>query len=166
MQALGPVALVSLLLNTGLIKAVPGSDINENPNLPEDPELQERYNRAAVQVAPLLLSSHTCWEITSVPCCAQVMCRPQEQVSAEGCMQGRWTRATNLCMPDLYAYWARRVALNCAGDDTSGHPLLGVGGTAVGISVQHAVKAHHFSIPDSRRHHHQHLAGDFLLVAP
>ena len=49
-QALGPVALVSLLLNTGLIKAVPGSDINENPNLPEDPELQERFNRAAVQV--------------------------------------------------------------------------------------------------------------------
>ena len=52
MQALGPVALVSLLLNTGLIKAVPGSDINENPNLPEDPELQERYNRAAVQASP------------------------------------------------------------------------------------------------------------------
>ena len=52
-QALGPVALVSLLLNTGLIKAVPGSDINENPNLPEDPELQDRFNRAAVQVIPL-----------------------------------------------------------------------------------------------------------------
>ena len=50
MQALGPVALVSLLLNTGLSKAVPGSDINENPNLPDDPELQERFNRAAVQV--------------------------------------------------------------------------------------------------------------------
>ena len=42
----------------GLIKAVPGSDINENPNLPEDPELQDRFNRAAVQVIPLLLWSH------------------------------------------------------------------------------------------------------------
>ena len=50
MQALGPVALVSLLLNDGLTKAIPGSDINENPNLPEDPELQAQFNRAAVQV--------------------------------------------------------------------------------------------------------------------
>ena len=49
-QALGPVALVSLLLNDGLTKAIPGSDINENPNLPEDPELQAQFNRAAVQV--------------------------------------------------------------------------------------------------------------------
>ena len=49
-QALGPVALVSLLLNDGLSKAIPGSDINENPNLPENPELQAQYNRAAVQV--------------------------------------------------------------------------------------------------------------------
>ncbi len=43
-------ALVSLLLNDGLTKAIPGSDINENPNLPEDPELQDKFNRAAVQV--------------------------------------------------------------------------------------------------------------------
>lgn len=50
MQALGPVALVSLLLNDGLTKAIPGSDINENPNLPVDPELQDKFNRAAVQV--------------------------------------------------------------------------------------------------------------------
>ena len=49
-QALGPVALVSLLLNDGLSKAIPGSDVNENPNLPENPELQAQYNRAAVQV--------------------------------------------------------------------------------------------------------------------
>ena len=51
-QALGPVALVSPLLNDGLTKAIPGSDINENPNLPEDPELQAQFNRAAVQVRP------------------------------------------------------------------------------------------------------------------
>ena len=59
-QALGPVALVSLLLNDGLSKAIPGSDVNENPNLPEDPELQAQYNRAAVQVysaAPMNVSA-------------------------------------------------------------------------------------------------------------
>lgn len=50
MQALGPVALVSLLLNDGLTRAIPGSDINENPNLPVDPDLQHQFNRAAVQV--------------------------------------------------------------------------------------------------------------------
>ena len=49
MQALGPVALVSLLLNDGLTKAIPGSDVNSNPNLPDDPELQDKFNRAAVQ---------------------------------------------------------------------------------------------------------------------
>lgn len=50
LQALGPVALVSLLLNDGLVKAIPGSDINENPNRPVDPDMQQVYNRAAIQV--------------------------------------------------------------------------------------------------------------------
>ncbi len=54
MQALGPVALVSLLLNDGLTKAIPGSDINENPNQPQDPGLQAAYNTAAVQVTLLM----------------------------------------------------------------------------------------------------------------
>ena len=49
-QALGPVALVSLLLNDGLVKAIPGCDINENPNQPVDAHLQQIYNRAAIQV--------------------------------------------------------------------------------------------------------------------
>lgn len=49
-QALGPVALVSLLLNDGLVKAIPGSDINENPNQPVDAHLQQIYNHAAIQV--------------------------------------------------------------------------------------------------------------------
>ena len=50
MQAVGPVALVSLLLNDGLTKAMPGSDVNENPNQPQDPAMQAAYNKAAVQV--------------------------------------------------------------------------------------------------------------------
>ncbi len=50
MQALGPVALVSLLLNDGLVKAIPGCDINENPNQPVDAHLQQIYNHAAIQV--------------------------------------------------------------------------------------------------------------------
>jgi hypothetical protein len=48
-QALGPVALVSLLLNDGLVKAIPGCDINENPNQPVDANLQQIYNHAAIQ---------------------------------------------------------------------------------------------------------------------
>ena len=49
LQAVGPVALVSLLLNDGLVRVLPGSDINDNPNQPADPALQEAYNHAAVQ---------------------------------------------------------------------------------------------------------------------
>ena len=51
LQALGPVALVSLILGDGLAKAIPGSDINDNPNQPADPALQDIYNRAAVQAS-------------------------------------------------------------------------------------------------------------------
>jgi len=46
--------LGSLLLNDGLTTAIPGSDINENPNQPQDPALQEAYNRAAVQVSMMV----------------------------------------------------------------------------------------------------------------
>lgn len=56
MQALGPVALVSLLLSDGLVQAIPGSDVNTNPNQPANPRLQAEYNRAAIQV--LLLSGN------------------------------------------------------------------------------------------------------------
>ena len=47
---MGPVALVSLLLNDGLTKALPGSDVNDNPNQPVDAAMQQAYNRAAIQV--------------------------------------------------------------------------------------------------------------------
>lgn len=47
MQAVGPVAVTSTLLGNGLSDFI-GS--NENPNDPADPELQEQYNHAAVQV--------------------------------------------------------------------------------------------------------------------
>ncbi len=46
-QAVGPVAVTSTLLGNGLSDFI-GS--NEDPNDPADPELQERYNHAAVQV--------------------------------------------------------------------------------------------------------------------
>lgn len=50
LQAVGPVALVSLLLSEGLSKAVPGAELNTNPNSPADPDVQAVYNRAAIQV--------------------------------------------------------------------------------------------------------------------
>lgn len=54
-------ALVSLLLNDGLVKAVPGSEINDNPNQPADPALQMAYNHAAIQVTlPASLLSYFC----------------------------------------------------------------------------------------------------------
>jgi hypothetical protein len=43
----GPVAVTSILLGNGL-QSIIGS--NSDPNNPADPELQERYNHAAVQV--------------------------------------------------------------------------------------------------------------------
>ena len=42
-------ALVSLLLNDGLVRLLPGSEVNDNPNQPADPALQEAYNHAAIQ---------------------------------------------------------------------------------------------------------------------
>ncbi len=50
MQAVGPVALVSLLLSEGLTKVIPGAEINTNPNRPADPAVQKQYNHAAIQV--------------------------------------------------------------------------------------------------------------------
>ena len=102
MQALGPVALVSLLLNDGLTEAVPGSDINQNPNLPEDPELQERYNRAAVQVhlsqlPPFLSGRGPQSDAVRLPYCSirqSVLAELLLELSclsgfAECCMEGR-----------------------------------------------------------------------------
>lgn len=50
MQAVGPVALVSLLLSEGLTKVIPGAEVNANPNRPADPAVQKQYNHAAIQV--------------------------------------------------------------------------------------------------------------------
>ena len=49
-QAVGPVALVSLLLNNGLTKVIPAAEVNTNPNHPADPAVQMEYNHAAIQV--------------------------------------------------------------------------------------------------------------------
>lgn len=45
--AVGPVAVTSIMLANGLDSII-GS--NADPNNPEDPDLQEKYNRAAIQV--------------------------------------------------------------------------------------------------------------------
>lgn len=48
-QAVGPVAVSSMLLGAGLADIFDGR-VNENPNAPADPILQQEYNQAAVQV--------------------------------------------------------------------------------------------------------------------
>ena len=50
MQAVGPVAVTSTLLGNGLSDMF-GGNVNTNPNQPTDPDLQNTYNHAAVQVA-------------------------------------------------------------------------------------------------------------------
>jgi hypothetical protein len=54
LQGVGPVALVSLLLSDQLTAIIPGSEIITDPNRPEDPGIQDEYNRAAIQVCALL----------------------------------------------------------------------------------------------------------------
>jgi len=48
--AVGPVAVTSLLLGSGLQNLFNGQ-VNSSPNSPADPCLQDQYNRAAVQIA-------------------------------------------------------------------------------------------------------------------
>lgn len=50
LQAVGPVALVSLLLRDRLEPLVPGSESNEDPNHPVDEAAQTQFNTAAIQV--------------------------------------------------------------------------------------------------------------------
>lgn len=50
-QAVGPVAVTSLLLGEGLPKVV-GLPEQEDPNTPEHPEIQAIYNRTAIQACP------------------------------------------------------------------------------------------------------------------
>ena len=49
-QAVGPVAIISLLLSNGLGDLVPGSEANIEPNDPANPAAQHEYNVAAIQV--------------------------------------------------------------------------------------------------------------------
>ena len=49
MQAVGPVAVTSLLLGSGL-KNLISSDVQADPNNPADPAAQMEYNMAAIQV--------------------------------------------------------------------------------------------------------------------
>ena len=50
-QAVGPVAVTSLLLGSGL-KDLISSEVQSEPNNPKDPEAQMEYNMAAIQVCP------------------------------------------------------------------------------------------------------------------
>ena len=56
-QAVGPVALVSLLLSDGLTELLPAAEVNTNPNHPADPATQLLYNHAAIQVCYAVLTS-------------------------------------------------------------------------------------------------------------
>lgn len=49
MQAVGPVAVTSLLLGSGLKDTI-NSPVQADPNNPADPEAQREYNMAAIQV--------------------------------------------------------------------------------------------------------------------
>ena len=49
-QAVGPVAITSLLLSNGLQDLIAGSDVNVNPNDPANPAAQVAWNHAAIQV--------------------------------------------------------------------------------------------------------------------
>lgn len=48
--AVGPVAVTSLILGSGLPKTIPGVFINADPNNPTNPAAQQLYNEAAIQV--------------------------------------------------------------------------------------------------------------------
>ena len=53
--AVGPVAVTSLLLGSGLPNVLPpGTPLNADPNKPDDPAAQALYNQAAIQVAFLV----------------------------------------------------------------------------------------------------------------
>lgn len=53
LQAVGPVAITSLILSNGLVDLIPGAEDNDDPNMPYNPEAQYSYNSAAIQVGLL-----------------------------------------------------------------------------------------------------------------
>ncbi len=58
-QAVGPVAMICLLLSSGMVDFIPGQYDNDDPNSPANPRAQHAYNTAAIQVDLLfLLSRH------------------------------------------------------------------------------------------------------------
>lgn len=56
-QAVGPVAVTSLLLGSGLKDTIT-SAVQADPNNPTDPAAQMEYNMAAIQVCISGLSQH------------------------------------------------------------------------------------------------------------
>ena len=56
-QAVGPVAVTSLLLGSGLKDTIT-SAVQADPNNPSDPAAQMEYNMAAIQVCISSLSQH------------------------------------------------------------------------------------------------------------
>lgn len=49
-QAVGPVAMICLLLSSGMTDYIPGQYDNADPNRPSNPDAQHAYNTAAIQV--------------------------------------------------------------------------------------------------------------------
>ena len=49
-QAVGPVAITSLMLMNGVSNLVPAADVNIDPNNPVNPAAQHDYNTVAIQV--------------------------------------------------------------------------------------------------------------------
>ena len=75
-QAVGPVAVTSLLLGEGLPKVV-GLPEQEDPNNPENPDIQAIYNRTAIQARQFIFifSTHPAERLPlRNPTCCQQPC--------------------------------------------------------------------------------------------
>lgn len=99
MQAVGPVAVTSLLLGTGL-KDLISSEVQSDPNNPANPEAQMEYNMAAIQVCPYASdpSYHPSYHphgpsraLSCMPCCLPTM----HVISVRHCCQSMHT--TDCC---------------------------------------------------------------------
>ena len=73
MQAVGPVAMVCLLLSSGMIDYIPGQYDNEDPNRPANPDAQHAYNTAAIQVMHADFWSIQRPEEPEVPACHSLL---------------------------------------------------------------------------------------------
>lgn len=73
LSAVGPVAIISLLLSNGLGNLIPGSEDNIEPNDPANPRAQHEYNIAAVQVPGAIMFR---LDVYSVSPAMAAACRP------------------------------------------------------------------------------------------